>query len=142
LEISKLEIEKLIEIRKKDTFFNHFLAILKHDLRPTGIVSKSQIKIWKYNSWLGLFYPVFMFQLNSNNQSTKINSKLNSVGKLVYALLFISISSLFTNVDLIKIKFDSLLFLIIFYMIFISVFVLISVKVYSYEKKRTIKNYV
>jgi len=139
LEISKFEIEKLIEIRKKDTFFNHFLAIIKLDLRPTGIISKSEIKIWKYNFRLGIVYPVFIFEFNSNNKLTKITSKLNSVGKFAFALFFIFLSSLFINVDFINIKFNGLLFLLIFYIIFISVFVLISVKIYSSEKKEQLK---
>jgi hypothetical protein len=139
LEINKSEIEKLIEVRKKDVFLNHFFSILKHDLRPTGEICESKIKVWKQSLWTGLFYPVFIFHLNSNNHLTKITSKVNSLGKLTYVLFFVFLTSFFTDIDLFKIKFSGLLLFLVLYSVLISIFTLLSIKIYSFEKKKELE---
>ena len=72
LDIKKSDVEKLIEVKKKDKFLNHFFTVIKHDRRPSGEIEKTEIKIWKFNLWGAIFYPIFIFRLNSSNDLTTI----------------------------------------------------------------------
>ncbi len=78
LNIKKSDIEKLIEVKKGDKFLNHFFTVIKHDRRPSGEIEKTEIKVWKFNLCVAIFYQIFIFHFNSNNDLTTISSKLNS----------------------------------------------------------------
>lgn len=86
MEVTKKDIEKLIELRKEDTFLNHLWNIISRDFRPKGEVGRNEIKVWKQNMWNGPFYPIFSFELNANNHLTNITDKLNPVGKTIIVL--------------------------------------------------------
>ena len=140
LDITKFDIEKLIEIKKEDNFLNHFFTVIKYDRRPAGEIEKTEIKVWKFNLWIAIFYPIFIFHLNSSNELTTISSKLNSFGKLVYALFFVFLTFLFRDIDFVKITFSGFLILALLYLVLISFFILISFKIYNYEKKEQLKS--
>ncbi len=139
LNITKSDIEKLIEVKEKDSFINHFFTVIKHDRRTAGEIEKTEIKIWKFNLWVAIFYPIFIFHLNSNNELATISSKLNSFGKLSYGLFFVFLTFLFRDIDFVKITLSGFLLLALLYLVLISFFMLISFKIYRYEKKEKLK---
>ena len=139
LDITKSDIEKLIEIRREDKWLNHFLKFATQDYRPTGEIGKAEIKIWKLNFWVGAFYPIFIFKLNTNNKLLSISSKLNSFGKSLFIFLFILLISAFIKIDFAEMKLFGAVFIILLCTIFISIFVLVTFKIYSFERKEQLK---
>ncbi|WP_148639126.1 hypothetical protein [Aquimarina longa] len=73
-------------MRKEDTFLNHLWNIFSRDFRPKGEIDRNEIKVWKQNLWNSAFYPIFKFELNTNNHLTNITSKLNPIGKTFIGL--------------------------------------------------------
>lgn len=136
----KSDIEKLIEVKKKDSFLNHFFTVIKHDYKSSGEIGKHEIKFWKFNLWNAIFYPIFIFKLNSKNEVTSIKSKLNSFGKLNYILFFIFLTSFFKNINFAKITFLSIFFITLIYLAFISLFIFLSFKIYNFEKKKQLES--
>jgi hypothetical protein len=139
LDIKKSDIEKLIEVKKKDKFLNHFFTVIKHDRRPSGEIEKTEIKVWKFNLWVAIFYPIFIFHLDSSNELITISSKLNSFGKLIYGIFFMFLTFLFRDIDFVKITLSGFLILALLYLVLISFFILISFKIYRFEKKEQLK---
>ncbi|CAM3525574.1 hypothetical protein [Aequorivita lipolytica] len=88
MEITKKDIEQLIELKREDTFFNHLKTIYSFDFRPTGEIGRNEIKLWRQNSWNRTFYPIFRFELNANNHLINITDKLNPIGK-TFILIFL-----------------------------------------------------
>ena len=76
MEITKSDILKLIKNNKVDNFWNHFIYVVKRDFKPTGEVKENQIKFWKQGIWAGPFYPIYTFELNSQNHLINISNKL------------------------------------------------------------------
>jgi hypothetical protein len=139
LQIEKSDIEKIRKIRKEDKFFNHFLTNIKHDYSFYGEIRKIEIKIWSFNLWNAIFYPIFIFKFNSNNKLISISSKLNSFGKLIYVLFLIFLTSFFKNINFAKATILGLLLFIVFYLVFISIFILISFKIYGNVRKNQLE---
>lgn len=81
MEVTKKDIEQLIELRKGDTFLNHLKTVFSFDFRPSGEIRPKEIIVWQQNSWNRTFYPIFRFELNANNHLIDISDKLNPVGK-------------------------------------------------------------
>jgi hypothetical protein len=140
LKILKSDIEKLIKVKKKDSFINHFFTIINLDYKPNGEVGKNEIKFWKFNLWIAIFYPIFIFKLNSKKEVTSINSKLNSFGKLIYVLFFILLTSFFKDINFTTINVSSIFFIVLIYLLFISLFILLSFKIYNLEKKNQLES--
>ena len=139
MEITKSDILKLIENKKVDNFWNHFLYLIKRDFKPTGEVNKNQIKFWKQGIWAGAFYPIYTFELNSQNHLINISDKLNPIGKILFLLIPLGyISSFIFNIidDFVLRKFIVLLIIII---VFSVVYFLIIKKIYNYEKEEQLK---
>jgi len=91
MEITKKDVERLIEVRKENTFFNHLANVFFRDFRPKGEVGRNEIKVWRQNMWNMTFYPIFTFEFNANNHLTKITDKLNPVGRTFIALIVIAL---------------------------------------------------
>ena len=92
LEVTKKDVEKLIELRKGNTFLNHLWNVFSRDFRSQGEVGRSEIKVWRQSIWNMTFYPIFTFEFNSNNHLTNIKHNLNPVGKafnIIASLWFI-----------------------------------------------------
>ena len=51
MEITKKDVEKLIEMRKKDTILNHLWNIFSPDMRAKGEINRNEIKVWSQNIW-------------------------------------------------------------------------------------------
>ena len=136
----KSDIEKLIEVKKKDSIITHFFTIMKRDYKSNGEVGLHEIKFWKLNVWNAIFYPIFIFKLNSKNEVITINSKLNSFGKLIYFLFFVFLTSFFKDIDFATIKVSSIFIITLIYLVFISLFILLSFKIYSFVKKNQLQS--
>ncbi|MFI1745537.1 hypothetical protein [Thalassobellus sediminis] len=89
MEVTKKDIEKLIRLRKKDTFLNHLWNVFSRDLRQKGEIGRNEIKVWRQNMWNTTFYPVFTFELNANNHLVNITSKLNPVEKSLIGIFIV-----------------------------------------------------
>ena len=139
MNLIKSDIIKIIEVKRKDTFVNHFSAIFKRDYSLAGEIGENEIKIWQLNIWNAVFYPIFVFKLNSKKEIVSITSKLNPFGKLSYLLLFISLNIFFTDFDYSKAKLSGIFFITTIYLTFISIFILLSFKIYNLEKKKQLK---
>jgi hypothetical protein len=87
LEVTKKDVEKLIEKKKTDSFINHLWNFISRDYRAQGEINSSFIKVWKQSFWNGGFYPVFRFKFNANNHLINITGKLNPVAKLLIGLI-------------------------------------------------------
>ncbi len=135
MEITKKDIEKLIELKKEDTFINHLWNVFSRDLRPKGEINRNKIKVWKQNMWNMTFYPIFTFELNANNHLTNITDKLNPIGKTIVGIfsigiLFFIFTNLSNDFDFLE-NWLTILIVWIFLLIFITVFR----KLYQSEKQ-------
>jgi uncharacterized membrane protein (TIGR01218 family) len=89
LEVTKKDVEKLIEVRKENTFLNHLWNIFSRDMTAKGQVSRSEIKVWRQNMWNMTFYPIFTFEFNPSNHLTNITDKLNPIGKILVGIIIV-----------------------------------------------------
>ncbi len=139
MEITKSDILKLIKNNKVDNFWNHFIYVVKRDFKPTGEVKENQIKFWQQGIWAGPFYPIYTFELNSQNHLINISNKLNPVGKILYftfPLWYISLFIINIMDDFILREFIILLIIIL---VFSIIYFLITKKIYNYEKEEQLK---
>ncbi|CAM3542445.1 hypothetical protein [Aequorivita lipolytica] len=135
MEVTKKDIEKLIEQRKKDSLINHLWNSLSGNFRPQGDIYRNHIKVWKQNIWFGSFYAIFKFDFNANNHLINITDKLNSFGKLLIG--FISGGFIFAVFPENPIEFDYLDNWLPIFIVIIFLFILIFVfrKLYLFERK-------
>ena len=135
LEITKKDIEKLIELRKENTFLNHLRNVFSRDFRPKGEIRRNEIKIWKQSMWNVTFYPVFAFELNANNHLINITDKLNPIGKtfigiLLTGILFLIVSNFNSGFDFLE-NWLPILIVVAFLLVLGTVFR----KIYLFEKQ-------
>ncbi|RXM48270.1 hypothetical protein, partial [Flavobacterium sp. YO12] len=77
MEITKSDVQKLIQVQKENTFLNHFIYAIKKDYKIHGNIEKHKINIWQKTSLTGSSYSVYSFEFDSENILTKVNDKLN-----------------------------------------------------------------
>ncbi|WP_283635514.1 hypothetical protein [Aquaticitalea lipolytica] len=135
MEITKKDIEKLIELRKENTYLNHLWNVFSRDFRPKGEIGRNEIKVWNQSIWNVAFYPIFTFELNANNNLTNITDKLNPIGKTIVGLFLIGIlyfvfTNLSTDFDFLE-NWLAILIASVFLLIFITIFR----KLYQSEKQ-------
>lgn len=126
MEITKKDIEKLIELRKENTYLNHLWNVFSRDFRPKGEIGRNEIKVWNQSIWNVAFYPIFTFELNANNNLTNITDKLNPIGKTIVGLFLIGIlyfvfTNLSTDFDFLE-NWLAILIASVFLLIFITIF--------------------
>ena len=66
MEVTKKDVEKLIELKKENTFLNHLWNVFSRDFRSKGEVNRNEIKVWSQNMWNMVFYPIYTFEFNAN----------------------------------------------------------------------------
>ncbi|UPZ15881.1 hypothetical protein [Flavobacterium humidisoli] len=135
MEVTKSDIQKLIEVQKNNTFSNHFICSIKKDYKIYGSIEKHKINIWKRTSLTGSSYSVYSFEFDSEDVLTKVNDKLNSFAQfsqLLFPLFFFFplLSTAFTDFQIKK------------FLVCISVFLfltfacyLVSRRIYLFNKK-------
>ncbi|KAF2342462.1 hypothetical protein [Flavobacterium tistrianum] len=91
MEVTKSDIQKLIQVQKENTFFNHFICSLKKDYKIYGNIEKHKIIIWQRTGWTGSSYSLYSFEFDSEDILTKVNDKLNpfaQFSQLLFPLFF------------------------------------------------------
>jgi hypothetical protein len=128
------KIEKLIKKSKKDNFLNHLIAFISFDCRILGQRKKNQVFIWQQTIWLRAFYPVFIFEIDSDSNLI-IKDKINIFGKTITIVFTLVFFYLFfpKNIYDINISNDWKL-LLIFFILFITGTSLFHI-VYKFEKE-------
>lgn len=139
MEVTKKDVEKLIEIEKKNTFLNHLWNIFSRDMRAKGEIKQNEIKVWNQNMWNMTFYPIFTFEFNSNNHLTNITDKMNPIGKVIIGIatiwfLYLIFPKKPTEFNLI----DNWQWITLI-MIFVFLVVFVSLKIYKMEKKNQLE---
>jgi hypothetical protein len=139
MEVTKKDVEELIELRKKDTFLNHLWNIFSRDMRAKGEINRNEIKVWSQNMWNLTFYSIFTFEFNANNHLTNITDKMNPVGKTLIGiaslwflyLIFPNNPTEFNPID----KWQWIAIIAVF--VFLGV--LLSRKIYKMERKNQLE---
>lgn len=135
LEVTKKDIEKLIMIRKEDTFLNHLWNVFSRDFRQKGEISRNEVKVWKQNMWNATFYPIFTFELNTNNHLVNINSKLNPVGKALIGVFVVGFLYAIFPKNPLEFDFIGNWLIIMVISIFAIIFTLFWRMIYRFEKQ-------
>lgn len=141
MQINKSDILKLVKIRKVDTFWNHFIYAFTTNYRSNGEIKKNIIKIWQKRTMRGIFYPVFTFEFDNQNQLIKITDKLNPYGKiiqLIFPFIFF-LPLIYTGI----IHFELKQFIIVgttIIILFLAI-LLLNNKLYQYEKKELLAEF-
>jgi hypothetical protein len=139
MEVTKKDVEELIELRKKDTFLNHLWNIFSRDMRAKGEINRNEIKVWSQNMWNLTFYSIFTFEFNANNHLTNITDKMNPVGKTligIASLWFLYL--IFPNNPTEFNPIDKWLWIAII-AVFVFLGVLLSRKIYKMERKNQLE---
>jgi hypothetical protein len=139
LEVTKKDIEQLIELRKDDTFLNHLKTIIIRDYRASGEVGRNQIKVWRQNMWNSTFYPIFYFELNPNNHLTNITAKLNPVGKTLIGILVLTLIYWIFPKNIAEFDFIDNWLNIILISVFVFIATFVFRKIYQHEKKNQLE---
>ena len=135
MKINRNDVQKLIQKLKDDNVWNHFLCVIKLDCNVNGHIQKNKINIWKQGIWNKAFYPIFIFEFNSQNHLIKITDKLNPIGRLLYLLFPISYSIFFFSIIINDFKIKKFLILMTVILTILILYFLITKKIYEYEKK-------
>ena len=135
MEINKTEVEKLIEINKKDNFFNHLWNVASRDFSAKGEIKSNEIRVWRQNFWNMTFYPVFIFQFNSKQHLINISSKINPIGKLFNLLILLSFISSFFLVSLDNFEILKDWKIIALFTLIMLLGIYFAYKVYSFERR-------
>ncbi|UTN04451.1 hypothetical protein L0669_00780 [Flavobacterium bizetiae] len=141
MEITKSDIQKLIEVKKEDTIKNHFLYSITKQYRSFGEIKENTIKVWKRTNTTGMSYPIFTFEFNSENKLIKTTDKLNPIAKfsqLLFPLFFFFplLLNAFTDFE-----FKRFFACISAFLFLTFVCYLVSNKISKYEKKEQLNDF-
>jgi hypothetical protein len=103
MEITRKEVEQLIEVRRAESFTAHVFGLFNHTHKIVGDAThKAQIKLWQHVKVFVIPYAVFTFSFDANNHLTEIQTRMNSLLKVFLFVLFGAIVSFFAykNVEL------------------------------------------
>ena len=139
MEVTKKDVEKLIELRKENTFLNHLWNIFSRDMTAKGEVSRNEIKVWRQNMWNLTFYPIFIFEFNANNHLINISTKLNPVGKMIIGFIIIGLIWLIFPKDLSEFDIFEKWQMATFLLVFSFLIVWVARKVYRFEKQNQLE---
>ncbi|MFD2724733.1 hypothetical protein [Hyunsoonleella rubra] len=135
MEVTKKDVEKLIELKRKDTFFNHLWNVFSRDLRSAGEINRHEIKVWNQNLWNASFYPIFKFEFNASNHLIKISDRLNPVGKMLIGILVFGFLYFVFPKNPTEFNFIGSWPIILFLSAFSSIFILFARMIYRFEKQ-------
>ena len=139
MEVTKKDVEKLIKLRKENTFLNHLWNVFSRDMRAKGEIKGNEIKVWSQNLWNMTFYPIFTFEFNASNHLTGISTKLNPVGKTLIGIILIGLLWLIFPKDLSEFDLIENWQMVTFLAVFAFLVVWIAKKVYKNEKNNQLE---
>jgi len=97
LEITKKEVEQLIELEEESTLLNHFLNVFSRDFRAKGEIKSDRIKLWRQGFWNMTVYPIFILEFNEENHLINITDRLNPIGKIFNVIIFLLLTFFIIN---------------------------------------------
>jgi len=139
MEVTKKDVEKLIELRKENTFLNHLWNVFSRDMRAKGQINQNDIKVWNQNIWNMTFYPIFTFEFNTKNHLTNITTELNPVGKTLIGIILIGLIWLIFPKNLSEFDLADSWQMATFLAIFSFLIVWIANKLYRFEKQNQLE---
>lgn len=139
MEVTKKDVEKLIELRKENTFLNHLWNVFSRDIRPKGEVKLNEINVWRQNIWNMVFYPIFTFEFNANNHLINITDKLNPIGKLLLGIIILGLIWLIFPKNLSDFDIVDNWQMITFLSVFAFLVIWVAKKVYKLEKNNQLE---
>jgi len=139
MEVTKKDVEKLIELKKESTYLNHFHNVFTRDFRAKGEIGKNEIKVWRQSFWNMTFYPIFKFQFNSQNHLIKITDNINPIGKTFNGIAIISIILILSSIIIGNLNYGINWALISLILIFGCFLFWFARKVYNYEKNNQLE---
>jgi len=139
MEVTKKDVEKLIELRKENTFLNHLWNVFSRDMRAKGQINQNDIKVWNQNIWNMTFYPIFTFEFNTKNHLTNITTELNPVGKTLIGIILIGLIWLIFPKNLSEFDLADSWQMATFLAIFSFLIVWIAKKLYRFEKQNQLE---
>jgi len=139
MEVTKNDVEKLIELRKENTFLNHLSNVFSQDFRPKGEIGQSEIKVWRQNMWNATFYPIFTFEFNTNNHLINITAKLNPIGKMLIGIFTLIFLYLILPKNLYDFELKENWLIIAIIIVFVSIIILVARMLYNFEKKNQLE---
>lgn len=135
MEITKKEVEKLIELKEKNTFINHLSTVISRDFRAKGEIQTNKIRYWKQGFWNMTFYPIFTFEFNTENHLIKITDNINPMGKVINIIIFVPLAILIVCETINNFEFKPNWILLFLFVIILTLLIVIIRKVYRYEKQ-------
>lgn len=135
MEITKKEVEQLIHIKKKNTFWSHFSGILKGEHYVIGNSSSKKVQLWQRNMWTLSLYAVFTFTFNAQHHLVNIKTKLNLLGKILSYGIFIVLLIIFIPKDVASYQHEKFWVYSLIKIIFLIIYVLFSIVIYESEKR-------
>jgi|SRR5690606_6024660 len=139
MEVTKKDVEKLIKLKKENTFLNHLWNVISRDFRPKGEIGRNEIKVWRQNIWNATFYPIFTFEFNTNNHLVNITDKLNPIGKTFIGIIAFLLLSAISPKKLSDFDLIENWPIIVFITVFVSIIVLVARMVYRFEKNNQLE---
>lgn len=141
MEFCKSDIQKLIQVKKSNNFWNHFLFSLNKNYKIHGEIQKNKIKVWQRTSFTGISYPIYTFEFDSENALIKITDNLNPFARFTQLLFpifffFPLLSNAFTDFQIKKFLVCISAFSILTFACY-----LMSRKIHSYERKEQLKDF-
>lgn len=94
----------------------------------------NDIRIWKQSFWNTFFYPIFIFELDNNNELIKIKDKLNPVCKFIIGLITTGFIYYLTGWD-----FTIAWPIITILCVFAIIVALVARMIYRFEKKNQLE---
>ena len=139
MEIKKKEVEKLIELRKTNTFLNHFWNVFSRDMKAKGEINHNEIIVWRQNMWIMSFYPIFTFEFNAENNLIKITDKLNPIGKTLIGCTSLWFLYIIFPKNISKFSVIDNWQLITIIALFVFLFIWLSRKIYKMERNNQLE---
>ena len=139
MEVTKKDVEKLIELRKENTFLNHLWNVFSRDFRGKGEIGPNEIKVWRQNLWNMTFYPIFIFEFNANNHLINITEKLNPIGKTFIAIILCGLLYLIFPKNISEFDFVDNWPMALFIAVFGFLIVWLAPKKYFFEKQNQLE---
>lgn len=137
--VTKKDVEKLIVLRKENTFLNHLWNVFSRDMKSKGEINQSEIKVWKQNFWNIAFYPIFTFKFNTNSHLTNITDKLNPVGKTIIGIAVLVFLNLIFSKNLSEFNIIENWHILTSIIFFVLLVIFVARKVYKFEKNNQLE---
>jgi hypothetical protein len=139
LEVTKEDVEKLIEVEKTDTFLTHLKCFVLNKSIAMGTIEQRKISVWRPTIWNRAFYPVFDFEFNTQGHLIKINDRINPASKIYFLVIAIFFLSTFIMPVLYNFEFLGSVLYVLFVFSFTSLIFYVFYRNYLFEKKNQLE---